>query len=222
MLFQNRLTSAHICSGKLDSRVSYPAYNVSPPRRARTATLGETRALAMNKSFSATWPDRSVENFRADPVLANDTGHMQGTRVQKWSLVGKAKYDSTVIQPNWTSSDKFFGKGGLNIRTPRFSPIKKNHVNSSKRELEIYGSRPVSPTRSRPERVSQYELYSRPSRDGSFGDDYNQRVFGTAYANNVRQRPRRRPDPHHTAGPGNKVQGVSVMSGRIDTILPGY
>ena len=116
-----------------------------------------------------------------------------------------------MVQPNWPSSDTSFLE-----RTPRTSPIKKNHVNSTKRELEIYGSRPVSPTRERPGRVTQYQLYSRPSKDGSFGDEYNKRVF-SSWAGSGNTKANRRME--RTAGPGNKAPGVTVNSGRIDTIL---
>jgi hypothetical protein len=103
-------------------------------------------------------------------------------------------------------------------RTPRTSPIKKNHVNSTKRELEMYGNRPISPTRDRPGRVTQYQLYSRLSRDGSFGDEYNKRVFSPwARSGNSSSKVNRRME--RTAGPGNKAPGVTVNSSRIDAIL---
>ncbi len=74
----------------------------------------------------------------------------------------------------------------------------------------------MSPTRGRPARVAQYKLYSRPSKDGSFGEDYNQRVYSSWATGGGGRRV-----AEHTAGPGNKFSGVS-MAGRIDTVLSVY
>ena len=123
-------TRSHFSPGAL----SYPEFSVSSPpqlSRGRPATAVET-------TLASTWPRRggggaagSFSKVAADLVMASDTGMMQGTRRQKWALVSKPKYETEVLQPNWPSSDKSFAFG----ETPRASPIKKYHTNSSKREL---------------------------------------------------------------------------------------
>jgi len=203
-----RLTSVHIGSSRLDSSVSYPEYAPSPPPRA--ATAGPT-------AFSSTGGRGG--GFRLpDPNMAYDTGRMQATRPQKWSLVNKAPTQSDLVQPNWRSS-------GAARSEPRFSPIKKNHTNSSKRELDLFGSRPASPTRARPQRVSEYSPSTKITADGSFGTEGMNRVYSTwdTYKRD-NGKPMETGDRglKFTTGPRGRVPAVSLNSSRIDTMLEFY
>ncbi len=247
----------HIGSSKLDSTISYPDYNPSPPRRARTALRPEpelaydtgkmqvsSRTPIINlmdivefnlklSQFDPFKPPYSVEQsvlsihppdfiteFVHFDVEVYDTsppffffpflntcpyGCIKATRKQVWNLVNKAPPETTLCQVNWPSSVK------ADV-IPPFSPIKKvcgnecitiisfalfilfsfffissitfsfsvylsnlrlippyvathmhtkNHTNSSKREIEIFGNRPVSPPRDRPGRLSEYSLMTK-------------------------------------------------------------
>jgi hypothetical protein len=126
--------------------------------------------------------------------------------------------DADLVQVNWASS------GSGRSDKPCYSPIQKNHINSSKRELELFGNRPVSPQRAR-ERVSEYQPVSRLSGDGSFGNSAYERVYKDW--SSVAQGKNRRTgevDGGAVASSGirGRVPAVGLNSGRIDTIIGGY
>ena len=237
----------HIGSSKLDSSVSYPVYNPSPPPRARTpsSTLSQTHGTSRFESTrrSMLGPD----GHPADPVFANDTGTLQGTCPQAWRLVNRAASPQALTQPNWASSSAASARalpGSTYVpgpsprnapRAPPFSPIKKNHVNSTKRELDLFGSRPVSPTRDRPgtRNLTPYSQVYRPAPEPpklaeyhSFGQDHGQRVYNS-WANDKSRGKQRNTGqidrgPVNSFGPRGRVPAVSLNSGRIDTMLERY
>jgi hypothetical protein len=190
-----RLTSVHIGSSRFDSSVSYPDYNPASPSRS-------------NRQSS----------FMMDQTMANDTGRMQSTRKQSWNLVGKPMTDSDLVQVNWPSSQ-------VKRDQPCFSPIQKNHTNSTKRELEMFGSRPVSPPRSRPGRLSEFKPQSKISSDGSFGSEATERVYKSwSGMNRGKNMSTGQIDGGavNTSGPRGRVPSVGLNSGRIDTIVQGF
>mmetsp|Transcript_28742 Transcript_28742/g.37116 ORF Transcript_28742/g.37116 Transcript_28742/m.37116 type:complete len:256 (+) Transcript_28742:248-1015(+) len=191
-----RLTSVHIGSSRFDSSVSYPEYNPSSPSRT-----SRSRSMTMK-----------------DQTMANDTGRMQSTRKQSWNLVGKPVTDSDLVQVNWPSSTKRNDQ-------PCFSPIQKNHTNSTKRELEMFGSRPVSPPRGRPGRLSEYAPVSKISTDGSFGNEATERVYKSwSGLNRGKNMSTGQMDGGavNSSGPRGRVPSVGLNSGRIDTIVQGF
>ena len=197
-----RLTSVHIGSSRVDSTISFPEYNPSPPQRARTA---------------------AALYARAPPNMAFDTGSLSGTKKQSWAAVGYNQPELALSQVNWSSSAQ------PGSAQPRYSPIKnKNHITSSKRELDLFGNRPVSPSRPRPEggpSVSEWVPSMRLTSDGSFGNDTNARVYKTwvdPKRGNQRQTGQHDNGPVNTAGPRGRVNAVGLNSGRIDTIVPGF
>lgn len=234
-----RLTSVHIGSSKLDASVSFPEYNPSPPPRARTPSATLARSHGPSR-FDATRRS-ALGPAAADPVLAFDTGALQGTRPQAWRVVGRAASPLALAQPNWASSSAAgaraatgsgYAQGGL-----AFSPIKKNHVNSTKRELDLFGTRPVSPARDRPgggtrNRTPYAHAYKPPPEPlklaeyNSFGTAHGARVYAS-WADDASRGARRatgQPDrgPVKSFGPRGRVPAVSLNSGRIDTMLERY
>ena len=242
----------HIGSSKLDASVSFPEYNPSPPPRARTpsATLAQTHGAS--RVETARRAALGSAGAAPDPVLAFDTGFAQGTRPQAWRLVGPAASPLALAQPNWAASSAAGARaatgyaqtsGGLPASplygggAPRFSPIKKNHVNSTKRELDLFGARPVSPIRDRPgggtRNATTYAPAFQPPPEPPKLAEYNS--FGTAHGARVyaswaddRSRGARRgtgqPDrgPAKSFGPRGRVPAVSLNSCRIDTMLERY
>jgi len=228
-----RLTSVHIGSSKLDSSVSFPEYNPSPPPRARTPSQALSMTHGASRFETARRTVLGLDGSTADPVLAFDTGALQGTRKQSWALVSAAAPPVALAQPNWASSSAVAARAG----NPRFSPIKKNHVNSTKREMDLFGTRPVSPARGRPGEGSRNGTYFSPvyapapppaklAEYNSFGTAASERVY-KSWANDPSRGSRRatgQPDagPVKSFGPRGRVPAVSLNSGRIDTMLERY
>jgi len=190
----------HIGSSRVDSTISYPEYNPSPPPRARTA---------------------AALYAQAPPQMAFDTGFLSGTRKQSWAAVGYSQPELAISQVNWSSSAQ------PTTGQPRYSPIKnKNHITASKRELDLFGNRPVSPPRERASGpMSPYVPSMRLTADGSFGNDTNARVY-KSWADpgrgSMRSTGQADGGPVNTCGPRGRVNAVGLNSGRIDTIVPGF
>lgn len=205
-----RLTSVHIGSSRVDASITFPEY--SPKVKPGPFDHGP------------------------DPVFAHDGGFKQGTRKQVWSQITNPAPHHELTQVNWASSGKSGYASPNGARYPKMSPIKKNHTNCSKRELELFGGRPVSPTRARgggggggpgkAEGLGHYDLMSRPSRDGSFGDAGHDRVY-KSWRDSVARGKNTGTGTHdggvkHTAGPRGRVTGVGLHSGNIDLALDGF
>ena len=106
---------------------------------------------------------------RPDPVMANDTGILQGTRAQSWDLIGRLPSEPALLAPNWVSATARpnVGRDGR----PAYSPIKpmrqKTHLSATKREMDLFGNRPVSPARNvRPGKMEPYEPVTKISGTG--------------------------------------------------------
>mmetsp|Transcript_31349 Transcript_31349/g.70430 ORF Transcript_31349/g.70430 Transcript_31349/m.70430 type:complete len:282 (+) Transcript_31349:90-935(+) len=191
-----RLTGVHIGSSRLDSSASFPEYE---PKAAPGA----------HKAAKHPFPE-----------LAHDKGVVKGTRPQVWKQVHKARHEPAMTQANWPSSGTHFGKiGERSIR-----PTKKNHTNSTKREIELYGNRPVSPSRGRP--GARVPEFSPISKIHPMGTDITKDNFGTSGHDRIyrswKQDTRNSGHtvsfdggPRFTSGARGKVAGVGLNSGLI-------
>jgi len=197
-----RLTGVHIGSSRLDSSASFPEYEPKPAPGSKKAAK------------------------HPHPELGHDKGVVQGTRQQVWKQVHKPRHEPGMNQTNWPSSGTHFGTiGSRNIH-----PTKKNHTNSTKREIELFGNRPVSPNRGRPGR--RMPEYSPISKIHPMGTDITKDNFGTSGHDRLYRswkadkRNSGHPGgfdggPRFTSGPRGKAGGVGLNSGMIMVNLDG-